>query len=192
MVALAEIAAGFWCGVACLIAGRLGSSPQVGRSSSGSENGTRGARPQRKLAEAREALAAGRSTDALRAIRSAVVGLIADMRNIVAEGLTASEADAILAETAVPAAERAEVLRLLEAIESAEYGSGVASRSPGDDRSGPGDSSRAWPATWNEVPERCSRIVPILIALFLVIPRTAVAGEPGSRERTFIRATRGL
>ncbi len=68
--------------------------------------------------------------DALRAIRSALVGLIADMRNIVAEGLTASEADATLAQTAVPAAERAEVLRLLEAIESAEYGSGIASEAP--------------------------------------------------------------
>ena len=68
--------------------------------------------------------------DALRAIRSALVGLIADMRNIVAEGLTASEADATLARTAVPAAERAEVLRLLEAIESAEYGSGIASEAP--------------------------------------------------------------
>jgi hypothetical protein len=32
------------------------------------------------------------------------------------------------------------------------------------------------------------QIVTILIALFLVVPSTAVAGEPGSRERTFIRA----
>jgi hypothetical protein len=63
--------------------------------------------------------------DALRVIRSALVGLIADMRNIVAEGLTASEADATLTQTAVPAVERAEVLRLLGAIESAEYGSGI-------------------------------------------------------------------
>ena len=85
---------------------------------------------ERKLAEARKVLAAGRSRDALRAVRSALVGLIADMRNIVAEGLTASEADAALAQTAVPADERAEVLRLLEAIESAEYGSGIASEAP--------------------------------------------------------------
>ena len=60
-------------------------------------------------------------------MRSALVGLIADMRNVVAEGLTAPEADAILAQTAIPAAQRAEVLRLLEAIESAEYGSSVTS-----------------------------------------------------------------
>ena len=67
--------------------------------------------------------------DALRAVRSALVGLIADMRNVVAEGLTSSEADAILSQTAVPAAVRDETLRLLEAIESAEYGSGTASES---------------------------------------------------------------
>ena len=48
--------------------------------------------------------------DALRAIRSALIGLIADMRNIVAEGLTASEADTTLAQTAVPTVARAEVL----------------------------------------------------------------------------------
>jgi hypothetical protein len=86
---------------------------------------------ERKLAEARKLLAEGRSMDAFRAIRSALVGLIADKRNIVAEGLTASEADATLAQTAVPAVERAQVLQLLEAIESAEYGSGiVASEAP--------------------------------------------------------------
>jgi hypothetical protein len=85
---------------------------------------------ERKVAEARKVLAEGRSMDAMRAIRSALVGLIADMRNIVAEGLTASEADATLARTAVPDVDRAELLRLLEAIESAEYGSGIASEAP--------------------------------------------------------------
>jgi hypothetical protein len=77
------------------------------------------------LAEARTVLASGRSRDALRAIRSAIVGLIADLRNIVGEGLTASEADATLVQASVPAVERDEVRRLLEAIESAEYGSGI-------------------------------------------------------------------
>ena len=126
VVALAEVAAGSWCGVGCLIA-----VVSAHRRKSGDVvwQRKRHARrtAERKLAEARKVLAAGRSMDALRAIRSALVGLIADMRNIVAEGLTASEVDATLAQTAVPAAERAEVLRLLEAIESAEYGSGIAS-----------------------------------------------------------------
>ena len=53
---------------------------------------------ERKLAEARKA--PRRRDDRwthFGPIRSALVGLIADMRNIVAEGLTASEADATLA-----------------------------------------------------------------------------------------------
>ncbi len=52
------------------------------------------------------------------------------MRNIVAEGLTASEAGAALAQTPVSAEERAEVIQLLEAIESAEYGSGAGAEVP--------------------------------------------------------------
>ncbi len=126
VVALAGMMAGLWCGVGCLIA-----VVSANRRKSGDVVWQRKRHARRtagrKLAEARRCLSEGRSTDALRAIRSALVGLIADMRNIVAEGLTASEADATLARTPVPAADRAQVLRLLEAIESAEYGSGIAS-----------------------------------------------------------------
>ncbi len=126
VVALAEATAVLWCGVGCLIA-----VVSTHRRKSGDVvwQRKRHARrmAERKLAEARKALAAGRSMDALRVVRSALVGLIADMRNIVAEGLTASEVDATLAQTAVPAVERTATMRLLEAIESAEYGSGIAS-----------------------------------------------------------------
>ena len=129
VVALAEATAGLWCGVACLIA-----VVSAHRRKSGDVVWQRKRHAQAhgrtQAGRGREVLAAGRSMDALRAIRSALVGLIADMRNIVAEGLTASEVDATLARTAVPAADRAEVLRLLEAIESAEYGSGMASEAP--------------------------------------------------------------
>ncbi len=129
VVALAAVAGGSWCVSACLIA-----VVSAYRRKSGDVvwQRRRSARrtAERKLAEARKMLAEGRSKEALRAIRSALVGLIADMRNVVAEGLTASEADATLARTAVPAVDRAEVTRLLEAIESAEYGSGMASEAP--------------------------------------------------------------
>jgi len=129
VVALAEATAGLWCGVGCLIA-----VVSAHRRKSGDVVWQRKRHARRtagrKLAEARTALAAGRSMDALRAIRSALVGLIADMRNIVAEGLTASEADAALVMTSVPAGERAAVLQLLRAIESAEYGSGIAAETP--------------------------------------------------------------
>ena len=126
LVAMAGIAAGSWCGVGCLIA-----VVSARRRKSGDLAWQRRRQAkrtaERRLAEARKVLAEGRSRDAMRAIRSALVGLIADMQNVVAEGLTASEADATLARTPVPPADRAEVLRLLEAIESAEYGSGIAS-----------------------------------------------------------------
>jgi len=123
---LALVVAGLWCAVVCLIA-----VVSVHRRKSGDMAWRRKRRArrtaERTLSEARQAVAEGRSTDARRAIRSAIVGLIADMRNIVSLGLTASETDATLAQTAIPADERAEVLRLLQRIEAAEYGSGIAS-----------------------------------------------------------------
>ncbi len=132
LVALAAVTAGVWCGVGCLIAFVSAHRHKSGRRDLAAAG--RHVAPctaQRKLAEARTCTSPpGRSMDALRAIRSALVGLIADMRNVVAEGLTASEADTVLAETAVPAGERTAVLRLLQAIESAEYGAGVASEIP--------------------------------------------------------------
>jgi BatD DUF11 like domain len=127
--ALAGIAASTWIGVACLIAGVSAHRRKSGDVVWQRRRYARRA-AQRKLAEAREFLSAGRSVEALRAVRSAVTGLIADMCNIVGEGLTASEADAILSRTAVSAADRAEAMRLLGAIESAEYGSGASSEAP--------------------------------------------------------------
>src|SRR5262249_46645037 len=122
--AMTGAAAGSWLAVGCLMA-----LVAARRRKSGDRVWQRrraARRPaERRLAQAREGLAEGRSREALRAVRSALVGLIADMRNIVAEGLTASEADAALAGASAPHDERAAVLRLLEAIESAEYGSGA-------------------------------------------------------------------
>ena len=135
--------------------GGVRASSQVGRRGLAATT-TRAADGRAQAGRGPGLLADGRSTDALRAARSAVVGLIADMRNIVAEGLTASEADAALAQTAVPRDERAAVSRLLESIELAEYGSGVRSEAPGDDRNGGGASSRAWRATWNGAREACT------------------------------------
>jgi hypothetical protein len=129
VAALGAITAGLWLGVGCLTAGVAAHRRKSGDVVWQRRRHARRT-AQRKLAEAREALAAGRSVDALEAVRSAVVGLIADMRNIAGQGLTASGADAILAGTAVSAADRTEVFRLLEAIESAKYGSGVASEAP--------------------------------------------------------------
>jgi hypothetical protein len=129
VVALAALAAAAWCGVAGLIGAlsvqRRKSADLVWQRK---RHGKRVA--ERKLADARALVDSGQSTDALRTVRSALLGLVADMRNVVAEGLTASEADATLARTAVAGADRAAVARLLDAIDSAEYGSGAASDAP--------------------------------------------------------------
>lgn len=78
----------------------------------------------RRLTTARESLAEAQGRDALGHVRAALIGLIADTRNKVADGLTTSGAADLLSEAAVPADDRAAVLSLLEAIESAEYGGG--------------------------------------------------------------------
>jgi hypothetical protein len=114
---------GLWCAVGCLIgvvaASRSKAGDLVGQRRRGARRSA-----ERKLGEARAGLAAGRSSDALRSVRSAIVGLIGDTRNIVADGLTAVEAELALAKASVPASDRLEIKRLLESIESAEYGSG--------------------------------------------------------------------
>jgi hypothetical protein len=129
VLGLAGLAVGLWCGMGCLIAVVSAHRRKSGDSAWQRRRNARRA-AERKLVDARKFLAAGQRVDAHRAVRSALLGLIADTRNIVAEGLTMSEADAMLARTAVPASDREEVVRLLEAIESAEYGSGIASEAP--------------------------------------------------------------
>ena len=61
VLALAGMTAGLWCGVACLIAVSRCIAANRG-TWSGSDGGTRRRQAERKLADAREALAAGRST----------------------------------------------------------------------------------------------------------------------------------
>ncbi|HEY3967155.1 MAG TPA: BatD family protein [Planctomycetaceae bacterium] len=123
VTALAELAAGLWGVVGCLavvVTSRRRKSGDVVWQRRQQARRT----AARKLAEARAAQAAGRSPEALRSVRSAVVGLVADLRNMVAEGLTAAETEALLASSSVPADLQGEVRRLLDSIESAEYGSG--------------------------------------------------------------------
>lgn len=80
----------------------------------------------RRLSQARATLARGQSNEALREVRAAMIGLIADLLNRVAEGLTTADAVAALAVTSVPAESRDVLLKLLESIESSEYGGGLA------------------------------------------------------------------
>jgi hypothetical protein len=126
---LASIAAGSWIAVAGLIAGVA-----VRRRKAGDQAWQRRRRArataERTLSDARKDLAQGRAGDALRKVRSALLGLIADSRNMVAEGLTPSEANAELARTSVAAETRAAVARLLDVVESAEYGGSAGPEAP--------------------------------------------------------------
>lgn len=80
----------------------------------------------KRLKEARDALKQGVPKEALRLVRTSILGLVADTRDRVEEGLTTSEVDDLLSTASVPAGDRSEVARLLESIESAEYGAGQA------------------------------------------------------------------
>ncbi len=107
-----------------------------------------------------------------------------------AEGLTASEADAALAEAAVPAEERRALAKLLEAIESAEYGSGVATEIPAmiEEAQRTHFAPGAAPGT-----ERSSRVMrrvfaTVIVLVFTLAGDALAAAPPGERQRTFIRA----
>lgn len=81
-------------------------------------------RASRRLTEATTLASQGNSTEALRQIRSAIVGLIADMQDRVEEGLTSADVKQALTIAAVPDSDQIEILSLLDDIESADYGGG--------------------------------------------------------------------
>ena len=83
----------------------------------------------RKLAQSRLTAASqfqkdGKSEEALRQIRTALLGLVADTQNLVAEGLTAADVGRILKNAGISDVDQSAVTRLLEALEGAEYGGG--------------------------------------------------------------------
>jgi hypothetical protein len=78
----------------------------------------------RRMAEAKSLAAKTQSAESLRCVRSAILGLIADSQNLVAEGLTSADVRRILSLHQVPEADRDSVFNLLELIEAADYGAG--------------------------------------------------------------------
>jgi hypothetical protein len=123
LLAWGQAAAGVWCLTGCLIAAvtvyrRLTSDAGWQRR----QQARRAA--NRRLASARESLSQGSAHEALRHVRSAIIGFIADTRNKVADGMTTSGAADALSEASVPADDHVAILRLLDSIESSEYGGG--------------------------------------------------------------------
>jgi hypothetical protein len=59
---------------------------------------------------------------ALRGIRTAILGLVADSSNRVAEGMTAADVEQALRSAQVPGSDQSEIMQILNTIESSEYG----------------------------------------------------------------------
>lgn len=120
LVAWSAASLGVWCvaGVAMAIV----------TATRGRSVGTQRRQQARRVALRRlEEAGAGSAADTFRQVRTALLGLIADRFDRVAEGLTAADAVAILAAASVPEADCTEARQLLETLEAAEYGGGPAS-----------------------------------------------------------------
>ena len=83
----------------------------------------RRARPEAEqcFAEARAAIAAGKSAEAIKAVRSGLVGLIGNMLNIPPAGMTAHEASGALSAAGASAETRNQAIKILETIEGMAY-----------------------------------------------------------------------
>lgn len=114
---------GLWCLSLCSIAGvilhRRRANDSVGQRRS----------QARKIAQSRLATASqleksGKPREALRQIRAALLGMVADTQNQVVEGLTSADVRRVLPSAGVPEVDQKAVYQLLEIIEGAEYGGG--------------------------------------------------------------------
>ena len=117
------VVGGLWCLSLCSVAGvivhRRRASDSVGQRRS----------QARKVALSRLATASqfekdGKPREALRQIRAALLGLVADTQNQVAEGLTSADVRRILQNVGVSEVDQKTANQLLETIEGAEYGGG--------------------------------------------------------------------
>jgi hypothetical protein len=84
---------------------------------------------QSKLDQAKQHYSQGRTQEALAEIRASIIGLVADTRNQVAQGLTSADVRRALIDAGVPEADQNSTLGLLQSIEDAQYGSGIQSGS---------------------------------------------------------------
>ena len=117
------VVGGLWCLSLCSVAGVI-----VHRRRSNDAVGQRRSQA-RKMAQSRLATASqfeedGKPREALRQIRAALVGLVADTQNQVVEGLTAADVRRILQNVGVSEADQHAANQLLETIEGNEYGGG--------------------------------------------------------------------
>lgn len=77
---------------------------------------------QSRLTAAKSLLNQGKHKESLREVRAAILGLVADTGNRIADGLTTADVNDAIQAAAVPNEDQQKLRRLLERIESAEYG----------------------------------------------------------------------
>ena len=117
------VVGGLWCISLCSVAGVI-----IHRRRSNDSVGQRRSQA-RKVAQSRLTTASqfekdGKPKEALRQIRTALLGFVADTQNLVAEGLTAADVGRTLQKAGVSDVDEREMTQLLESLESAEYGGG--------------------------------------------------------------------
>lgn len=84
---------------------------------------------QSRLTAAKSLLNQGKQNESLREVRAAILGLVADTGNRIADGLTTADVNDAIQAAAVPNEHQQRLRRLLERIESAEYGASDATDS---------------------------------------------------------------
>jgi len=118
-------AGGFWLLAGCVMAGIT-----LQRRKSTDVAGQRRSQARKtalaKLTTAKQMQTRQQPKEALRQIRSAVIGLVADLQNRLADGLTTSDVGQALRTGSVPETDLDATLRLMESLEGAEYGAGNA------------------------------------------------------------------
>ena len=185
LIAWSEAALGVWCaagfliGLATLYRRRSSDAGRVRRQQARSA-------ATRRLADARSLVQKGQPTDALRQVRSAIVGLVADIQNRVAEGLTAADVNTTLAAASVNDEDRTAIVKLLESIESAEYGAGQSTDPIVAIDEASRLISRIVPRLERGI--KAGTLVTICLLLNCLNSGEALAAEPGSNERSFVRA----
>ena len=82
---------------------------------------------QSRLTAANALATQGKHSESLREVRAAILGLVADTCNLIAEGLTTADVNAAMSAARVPIEDQTRLQKLLERIELAEYGAGLTS-----------------------------------------------------------------
>jgi tetratricopeptide (TPR) repeat protein len=185
LIAWSKAALGVWSAAGCLVGlvtllrRRSSDTGRVRRQQARST-------ANRKLSEARSLAKKGEQTESLRQVRSAIVGLVADLQNRVAEGLTAADVNSTLTAASINDDERLAVVKLLESIESAEYGAGESTDPIGAIEEAAGLISRIAPRLERGL--RAGTLVMGCLLLNSLISGEAHAAQPGSHERSFVRS----